>query len=228
MPTVIDFKVPKNNANSSLASAITDVEGTLTVTTGDGANFPTTADGDFWVSIDSEILLCTSRATDVLTVTRAEQGTAAAAHSAGAAVELRITEEAITEMQDEIKVGILEGWALDDDLNPTLGTIPINAFVYRVDVWVEEAFNFGNNDDEITVGYDGTVNAYVVTAIVDIEIAGTREHIDEGATGAGATLGTVDSTSRSVEIYVTGTGAAATTGKVYVSLHYIVATAEPA
>ena len=91
MPSIVAFKVAKNSASSSLASAIDNSEVTLTVATGEGANFPATADGDFWVSIDSEIMLCTSRATDVLTVTRAQQSTSGAAHDAGAAVELRIT-----------------------------------------------------------------------------------------------------------------------------------------
>ncbi|KKK75518.1 hypothetical protein LCGC14_2872900, partial [marine sediment metagenome] len=61
MPSIVAFKVAKNSASSSLASAIDNAVVTLTVATGDGANFPATADGDFWVSIDSEILLCTSR-----------------------------------------------------------------------------------------------------------------------------------------------------------------------
>jgi len=227
MPSIVAFKVAKNSTSSSLASAINNSVGTLTVATGEGANFPATADGDFWVSIDSEILLCTSRTGDVLTVTRAQQGTSGAAHDAGAAVELRITAEAISEMQDEIKHGVLEGWALDDALNPSLGTLPANAFVYQVDIWVEEVFNFGNVDDSMTVGYDGVTDAYVTTGL-DLHTAVIREQVNEAHARAGATLGTVDSTARAVEIYVTGTGAAPGTGKVYVALHYIVATSEPA
>ncbi len=226
MPSIVEFKVAKNDANSSLASAINNSVGTLTVATSDGGNFPATADGDFWVSIDSEILLCTSRAGDVLTVTRGQQSTSGAAHDAGAAVELRITAAAISEIQDEIKHGVLEGWALDDDQNPTLGTLPANAFVYRVDIWVEEAFN-SDGTDNLTVGYTGTTSAYLVSGL-NMETGGLREHVDEGHGQAGATLGTVDSSSRSVEAYYLNGGSEPSTGKVYIALHYIVATAEPA
>ena len=225
MPSITEFKVAKNSANSSLASAITDVAGTLTVVTGAGANFPTTADGDFWVSIDSEILLCTSRAGDVLTVTRGQQSTSGAAHDAGAAVELRITAEAITELQTAIEVGVLEGWVLDDAQNPSLGTLPVNAFVYAVDLWVEEAFD-DTGTDLLTVGYDAVVDAYV--ASISVAGGGDREHITEVHANAGATLGTVDATSRAVEAYYTGQNANAAAGKAYIVIHYIVATAEPA
>ena len=226
MPSVVEFKVAKNNASSSLASAINNSVGTLTVATGDGGNFPATADGDFWVSIDSEILLCTSRTGDVLTVTRAQQSTSGAAHDSGAAVELRITAESISEIQDEIKHGVLEGWALDDDQNPSLGTLPVNAFVYRVDVWVEEGFDSDAADD-LTVGYGADSDAYVALGL-NMATGGLREHIDEGHAQAGSNVGIQDPTSRAVEIYYINGGTEPTTGKVYVALHYIISTAEPA
>ncbi len=224
---IIDFKIPLNNADSSLDGAITNADVTLDVATGEGANFPATADGDFWVSIDAEILLCTSRAADTLTVTRAQQGTAAAAHDDGAAVELRITQEALEDIHANIVTGVLQGWALDDDQNPSIGTLPANAFVWAVDIWVEEVFNAGGADDSITIGYDALTNAYVVTGL-NLTALDLREHITEVHGSAAATLGTVDATTRAVEIYVTHTGAEPTTGKVYVVVHYIVADSEPA
>lgn len=227
MPSITEFKVPKNNASGSLLAAINNAVGSLTVGAGEGANFPTTVDGDFWVTVDSEIMLCTSRAVDVLTVTRAQQGTAAAAHDAGAAVELRITAQALIDIHTNIKHGVLEGLADDTSLTPAIGTLPANAFVYAVDIWVQEVFNYGNVNDSITVGYAGLTNAYVVTGL-DLHTAVLREHIDEAHANAGATLGIVDATTRAPLIYVTGTGAAPNTGRVYVALHYIVATVQPA
>lgn len=224
---ITDFKVPLNNADSSLASAITDADVTLTVATGEGVNFPATADGDFWVSIDAEILLCTSRNIDILTVTRAAQGTAAAAHDAGAAVELRITQEAIEDIHSNIVTGILQGWAADDDQNPSIGTLPANAFVWAVDIWVEEAFNAGGADDSITVGWDVDSDAYVATGL-NMTTLNLREHVTEGHGNAGDTLGNVEATTRDIEVYITHTGGEPTTGKVYVVVHYIVADAEPA
>lgn len=89
----------KNNASSKLASAITAVATSLTVLTGEGARFPT---ANFPITIDNEILKCTTRSGDILTVTRAQEGTSAAAHSAGAAVRHNITAAIITELQKQI------------------------------------------------------------------------------------------------------------------------------
>jgi len=93
------FLQVKNNAGSVLASSISISDTSLTVATGDGAKFPTPGNG-FHISIDDEILKCTARSGDTLTVSRAQEGTTAAAHSAGAAVELRITAQIISELQN--------------------------------------------------------------------------------------------------------------------------------
>ncbi len=78
----------KNNAESTLAGGITAGATTLTVASGEGAKFPA---GNFRISIDDEILHCTSRSSDTFTVQRGQEGTTAAAHDAGAEVQLRWT-----------------------------------------------------------------------------------------------------------------------------------------
>ncbi len=83
------FLKVKNRAFSTLASGISDSDLSLTVATGEGALFPSTY--PFHITIEDEILECTTRSTDVLTVTREAEGTTAAAHAEGKAVELRIT-----------------------------------------------------------------------------------------------------------------------------------------
>lgn len=218
MPSIVEFKVAKNNANSALASAITDVAATLTVTTGEGGNFPATADGDFWVSIDSEILLCTSRAGDVLTVVRAAQSTTGVAHDAGAAVELRITAEALEDIQDNIVTGVLQGWAVDTDTGTgvPIGTLPANHFVWRVSIYCLELFDAGNK--LIDVGYDAAQTYLVDTFNVAAAIIDNID--DDGHADAGAGIMAVSETARAIEIYVDA--AASTTGKVYVVVHYIV------
>lgn len=95
------FLKVKNRAVSTLDSGISDSDLSLTVASGEGALFPSTY--PFHITIEDEILECTSRSTDVLTVTRAAEGTAAAAHTADKSVELRITAAIITEMQKEIQ-----------------------------------------------------------------------------------------------------------------------------
>ena len=93
----MSFLNVKNNASSILASGIDAVATSLTVASGEGARFPTS---NFHITIEDEILLCTTRTGDVLTVTRAQEGTAAAAHDAAKAVRLNITAAIIQELQD--------------------------------------------------------------------------------------------------------------------------------
>jgi hypothetical protein len=98
------FLQAKNRAGSTLASGIGSGDLSLSVAAGEGAKFPSTF--PFHITIDNEILSCTNRSTDTLTVTRAAEGTTAASHSAGAAVSLNITAGIISEIQAAI--GILE------------------------------------------------------------------------------------------------------------------------
>ena len=91
----------KNRAASSLAADITSTATSLTVQAGDGAKFPQPGNG-FNITIEDEILKCTARSTDTLTVVRAQEGTTAAAHTAGKAVELRITAGVIINVEDEL------------------------------------------------------------------------------------------------------------------------------
>lgn len=56
---------------------------TFSVTASTGSRFPAS---NFYIQIDSEILLCTARTVDSLVCTRAQQGTSIASHSSGALV----------------------------------------------------------------------------------------------------------------------------------------------
>jgi hypothetical protein len=94
----MSFLNVKNNASSILAAGIDAVATSLTVAAGEGARFPAS---NFHITIEDEILLCTTRTGDVLTVTRAQEGTAAAAHAAAKAVRLNITAAIIQELQDQ-------------------------------------------------------------------------------------------------------------------------------
>lgn len=86
-------QIVSNDVFSTLAAGIDSTITSLTVATGDGAKFPSA--GTFRVRVDDEILSCTSRAGDVLTIVRATEAvngvTAAAAHSLGAVVDLVFT-----------------------------------------------------------------------------------------------------------------------------------------
>lgn len=83
----------KNLADSKLASAMDSTQTTLTVLSGEGDKFPSV--GNFRVTVDDEIMLCTARSNDTLTVVRGVEGTTAAAHSAGAEVVHTLTKEGL-------------------------------------------------------------------------------------------------------------------------------------
>jgi len=92
----------KNNAHSTLASSITDSATSITLASGHGdARFPVTASPNYFYAtlIDSsnnlEVVKCTARSSDVLTVVRAQEGTSARAYSTGDRIELRITAQGL-------------------------------------------------------------------------------------------------------------------------------------
>ena len=90
-----------NNADSSLNGAIAPDTTVLALKVGDGAKFPSPTNGDFFLvtlfqrlgtsELNHEIVKCTSRAGDNLTVVRAQEGTTALAFNTGDLVELRLT-----------------------------------------------------------------------------------------------------------------------------------------
>ena len=92
----------KNNAQSALYAGITAAATSLTLLAGEGAKFPAS---NFNISIDDEILLCTTRTVDVLTVTRAQEGTTATIHAIGATVTLNVTAGIISQLQTAIDSG---------------------------------------------------------------------------------------------------------------------------
>lgn len=94
-----------NNAVSRLASSLTSGATTLSVTTGDGNKFPALSAGQWFpvTLIKStgalEIVRCTARSGDVLTVTRGQESTSAQSFAAGDRVELRLTAAAFSDLQ---------------------------------------------------------------------------------------------------------------------------------
>lgn len=97
-----------NNATSRLASSLTAGATALSVTSGEGAKFPSPTGADWFplTLIKSsgalEILRCTARSGDVFTVTRAQEGTAAQAFSAGDRVEVRLTKAVMDAIVQQI------------------------------------------------------------------------------------------------------------------------------
>lgn len=86
-----------NNAFGTLNAGISNSATSITLSSGQGARFPTLASGEYFYAtlIDTsnnlEIVKCTARSTDVLTVTRAQENTTAQAFAIGDRIELRVT-----------------------------------------------------------------------------------------------------------------------------------------
>lgn len=88
-----------NNAQTTLAGAVTNVATVLSVAPGSGALFPSPGAGQAFLAtlVDAatglvkEIVLVTARAVDVMTIVRAQEGTAAVAWNAGDAFALFVT-----------------------------------------------------------------------------------------------------------------------------------------
>jgi hypothetical protein len=89
-------------AQSTLASDVGETDTTLALATGTGAAFPSPTSGAVMLELSNasgsrrEIVACTARSGDSLTVTRGMEGTSAQAFSAGDRVTLRLTAGART------------------------------------------------------------------------------------------------------------------------------------
>jgi hypothetical protein len=98
---VTTFLKVANNAAGTLLNTINAGASSLTLAAGEGSKFPSTF--PFPITIDGEILNVGARADDVLSsLTRGEEGTGAAEHTAGAAVRLNITAEQISDIHDAV------------------------------------------------------------------------------------------------------------------------------
>lgn len=86
-----------NNASTSLLSAVSASDSTITVAGGDGTLFPEPTSPDFFLVTcitsagDVEVMRCTARSGDVMTVERGREGTTIQSFSGGDRVELRVT-----------------------------------------------------------------------------------------------------------------------------------------
>jgi hypothetical protein len=92
-----------NNAAATLASGISAGATSLTVSSGQGALFPTITGSDYFLltlqnvgNTATEIVKVTARSTDTMTIVRAQESTTASSFSGGDFVQLRITAAAMS------------------------------------------------------------------------------------------------------------------------------------
>lgn len=86
-----------NNASAAIASTISSSATSITVASGQGAEFPVLAGSDYFIAtlVDSsnniEIIKVTARSSDTMTVVRGQESTAARGYTVGSLLELRVT-----------------------------------------------------------------------------------------------------------------------------------------
>jgi hypothetical protein len=104
-----------NNVASTLLSAIGTGDTSLVVASGDGVLFPSPTGGDhFYITVIEtsgalEIMKVTSRSSDTLSLTRAQDGTAAASFTAGARIEMRVNAASVEDAVSEATANIVTG-----------------------------------------------------------------------------------------------------------------------
>ncbi len=127
----------KNNAESTLATAISASDLGLAVASGEGALFPSLSGGNyFYMTIESaggayEIVKVTARSSDSMTIVRAQEGTTARTFTAGATCELRITNQGLL---DKIAEGDLSANSVTFDKLETVAASRILGSILGGDV----------------------------------------------------------------------------------------------
>lgn len=100
MPVIL-----KNNASSTLAAAISASDTGIVVA--DGSKFPALGAGDYFYATlvssggATEIIKVTARASNSMTVVRAQDGSSAASFASGALLEMRVNAASVTDLVDE-------------------------------------------------------------------------------------------------------------------------------
>ncbi len=97
-----------NNAFATVPAAVTSIQTALTVSSGQGARFPSLGGSDYFyatlvdVSGNYEIVKVTARTDDAMTVVRGQEGTLAIPFPANSRLELRVTAENIDVMNQDV------------------------------------------------------------------------------------------------------------------------------
>lgn len=137
-----------NNAASVLSTAVNTSVTSLVLS--NAAKFPSPTGGDWFyaaligldgsgLEISWEIVKCTARATNTLTVVRAQEGTTAASWGVGTRVELRITAEFVnalpTKTSNTGSIAGAAGTTAQRDTTPDVGFTRFNTTLNSPEVW---------------------------------------------------------------------------------------------
>lgn len=184
-----------NLATSELAAGIAADATSITVQPGDGAKFPVPNAAGEWFPLllvagtgMIEIVRCTARFGDTLTIQRAQEGTSAKAFAAGDRVDLRLTAAAAASKLDK-SGGVMSGpLEIDSSSFISIRSTEDSRFSWSVDVsdirigfyWNAEE-GIGSQGYKFRVAADGTV----WTA----QLGDLASHIANGLAGKVGTAG---------------------------------------
>jgi hypothetical protein len=197
-----------NLAEGVLQTTMNGSVTSLVLGSGQGALFPAT--GNFRVTCESEIMLCTARSSDTLTVTRGQEGTSAVGHTSGVAVAHTLTKGGLDQYLSEKGYVVPSAMVLPVDIR-----VPVSN-VYWDSLGIGEPRYFGYWDFvKDVLGYaDGFVKVppNVTSASIRLSVMAnatsgvTRWYIRTFASADGASLssGTADNATAQ-DITVPGT-----------------------
>lgn len=195
-----------NNASATLAASITSTQTSVSLSTGQGALFPTlTAPDYFYVTFSDsannlEIAKVTARTGDTLTVSRGQDGTVGQTFSAGDKCELRFTAAGITDLGAGLNitdlpanttmagVGIVTTTATQTLTNKTLTSPTVNSGTFS-----GGTFSGAPTAPTATAGTNTTQiasTAFVTTALANYFASGTRLLFQQTAAPTGWTKDT--------------------------------------
>jgi hypothetical protein len=182
-----------NNAQTTLDGAATDTGTTLTVT--DGSVFPST--GDFRLLIENELVLCTARSGDTLTVVRAQEGTANVSHASGIRVYQLLT-------HGDLASYLRDNDPLFDSLRPPFRIIDASENILTAADFTLE--NYGGSATKLDRGSAITlVQASSTNAILTRPISGSSWQLtaaisavstDNASLWGGGSIGLVDTSNK--------------------------------
>jgi hypothetical protein len=120
-----------NLAEGTLSAGISNSDSTLTLQTGEGAEFPSADfsydNSYFWLCLigvgsesgQFEIVRVVSKSSDTLSIIRGQQGTTAQAFSSGTRAALRVTRDTLRDLRSSLVLGT--GWSSGNYLNTGTG-----------------------------------------------------------------------------------------------------------
>lgn len=186
-----------NNAESTLASGISDTDTSASVGSGHGARWPTLGVADWCYSTitdgtNVEVVLVTARSTDTLTIVRGQQGTTAQTWSAGATIRHALTRDSLLGWSSLVVPaigGVVSGDYLYDGRYYSLNSDPFSGVtaysLLCIGMWCQGAEDY---DTRYLCGtYNGTGGVGIrstsgfnpiSTGLIAVTNTATRDHSD--------------------------------------------------